>query len=210
MGLGELIASFRADRKIRKLLRGARQTTLGHVPDDAFVRVIGKVEPHAARVLEAPLSGRLCAYYSLVVRVLPYQRYRRGGATAWQTLREEQEGVPFELVGEGGRAVIDPTDAWISASFDHKAKLDDPRAAQIWERLARSFESPRDARIEEATLAIGENVCVFGAAVREPDRSAVHAPTTAEMGYRDAMPMRLRFSGTPKFPLVIRDDLHSL
>jgi len=210
MGLGELIASFRADRKIRKLLRGARETTLARVPDDAFVRVIGTVQPHRSRVLEAPLSGRLCAYYSLVIRVVPYPRLR-AGMSSWQTLRDEQEGVPFELVDAAGdRAVIDPTDAWISSSFDHKAKLDTPRAAQIWERLARSFVPPRDARIEEATIAIGEKICVFGAAVREPYRSPMEAPSPGELGYRDDLPMRLRFSGTAKFPLVIRDDLRSL
>jgi len=52
---------------------------------------------------------------------------------------------------------------------------------------------------------VGERIAVFGGGVFEPDRNA-----PGEQGYREGGAMRFRFSGTEKFPLVIRDDLQDL
>jgi hypothetical protein len=203
-----VISSWRADRKIRKLLRDAKAKPLAEVRENVFVRVTGVVQPHRARVLEAPLSGRLCAYYSIVIRApVSMPSYRVGRRhTYYATLAEEQEGVPFELAAGGARAVIDPTDAWISSGFDHNSHLDSSeRALDMWRRRGLVGSSPH-ASFHEAVLAVGERVAVFGAAMREPDPDAI----VGEQGYRDGGPMRLRFSGSAKFPLVIRDDLGSL
>jgi hypothetical protein len=209
VGLAELISSFRADRKIKKLLRNASEHTLPDVRESTFVRVTGTVQPHRSRLLEAPLSGRLCSYYSLVIRapVRSWSLSTRRQHDRYMTLGEEQEGIPFELDVEGVRAVIDPTDAWISSGFDHKVYLhdDDERALEIWKRRGL-VGTAAYARFEEAVLAVGERIAVFGAAMREPDRDG----SPGETGYRDGGPTRLRFSGSERFPLVIRDDLRSL
>jgi len=209
VGLVELISSFRADRKIRKLLRNASERTLPEVRESTFVRVTGTVQPHRSRVVEAPLSGRLCAYYSLVIRapVRAWSVNSRRAHDRYVTVGEEDEGIPFELEVDGLRAVIDPTNAWISSSFDHKVHLHDgdERALEIWRRRGLVGTS-NYARFEEAVLAIGERIAVFGAAMREPDPDGI----AGEQGYRDHGPTRLRFSGSERFPLVIRDDLRSL
>jgi hypothetical protein len=133
--------------------------------------------------------------------------YSRRPHERYVTVGEEDEGIPFELEVEGRRAVIDPTNAWISSSFDHKVYLhdDDERALEIWKRRGLVGTS-NYARFEEAVLAIGERIAVFGAAMREPDPDGI----AGEQGYRDDGPTRLRFSGSERFPLVIRDDLRSL
>ncbi len=202
MGVFELITSWRADRRIRNLLRHADHRALGDVPEHAFVRVTGVVEAHRSRVLEAPLSGRLCAYYAIVVRSRPVTAYEQRKR---RTVFDEQEGVPFQLVSDDTRAIIDPTDAWISSAFDHEADLSNPRAREIIKRagLVGAVDRPK---LQEAILGVGARIALFGAAVKEPDRDGV----VAEQGYRDGGPTRLRFSGSAKFPLVIRDDLASL
>jgi len=58
MGLHELVAGWLADRKVRKLLRGAPQRSLTELSEHSFAKLVGRVQPHRARVLEAPLSGR--------------------------------------------------------------------------------------------------------------------------------------------------------
>ena len=58
----------------------------------------------------------------------------------------------------------------------------------------------------EAILGIGERIALFCAGVREPDRDG----GAGEHGYRDDAPMRFRFTGSARFPLVIRDDVQSL
>ena len=199
MGLVEFLSSVRADRKIKKLLRHAAPYSLAAFPEATFGRVIGTVQPHRSRVLEAPLSGRLCAYYSIAVRAhVVSWRTRREPYT---TIAEEQEAVPFELHADGDRAVIDPKDAWISSGFDHKSDdLFDPRVQRL---IGRMGIVVAPLLIQEAVLELDERIAVFGAAVREPDPGSV----SGEAGYRDGVPLRLRFTGTAKFPLVIRDDI---
>ncbi len=199
MGLLDFIATVRADRKIKKLLREAAPYSLATFPEETFGRVVGTVQPHRARVLEAPLSGRLCAYYSIVVRTRLASWSSRRDAVS--TIAEEHEGLPFELHADGDHAVIDPKDAWISSGFDAKTHdHTDPRARALVRRLGIDVTP---LLIQEAVLAVGERIAVFGAAVREPDPTAVGGET----GYRDGAPLRLRFTGTAKFPLVIRDDV---
>ena len=51
MGLLELLAGLRADRKIKRLIRKAPAHALADFPEDTFAHVIGKVQPHRARGL---------------------------------------------------------------------------------------------------------------------------------------------------------------
>jgi len=208
VGLVELISSFRADRKIKKLLRGAKARPLTELRESEFVRVTGNVEPHRARVIEAPLSGRLCAYYSIVVRgpIVTSFSMRPSRRRIYRTYGEDDSGVAFELEADGTRAIVDPTDAWISSGFDHKTGVDDARARAVVNRLAIDPRLWDSLILQEACLAVGEKIVVFGAGVFEPDRTTA----MGEQGYRDGGAMRFRFSGTEKFPLVIRDDLQDL
>ncbi len=212
MGLVDRISGWRADRKIRKLLRGAPERPLAEVEENAFVRITGTVQPHRGRVLEAPLSGRLCAYYSVVVHTrmrvvgsLVTGRVGRHDQRGFASVFDEQQQIPFELEAGGARAVIDPASAWISSGFDYKTDLGNERAHAAFVRLGL-VGSADEPRFLEAILEIGERIALYGAGVREPDTD----DTGGERGYRDGGRFRLRFTGTDKFPLVIRDDLESL
>ena len=207
MTLVDVFASWRADRRIKKLIRNANHAKLTEVQENTFTRVTGVVQPHAARVLEAPLSGRLCAYYAIQVRDSVGRRGLDGRPQfSNQSIFDEQEGVVFELEADGTRVVIDPTGAaWISSGFDHDVELGDARARAFAKRvgLIGSLNRPRFC---EAILGLGEKIAVFGAAVAEPDVTAQHG----ERGFRDSAPLRLRFVGSDTFPLMIRDDVGSL
>jgi hypothetical protein len=210
MGVFDLVARWHADRKIRKLLRGAPERSLTELSEHHFAKLVGRVHPHRARVLEAPLSGRLCEYYSIEV-LGPHrsQFYERGGDRESNIVGNEEEAVPFELEVDGRRAVIDPTDAWISSAFDHRSTgTMDERARLLCMRLGLDRVSSDWAQLtfREAILGIGERIALFGAGVREPD----HHGSVGEHGYRDDTPTRFRFSGSARFPLVIRDDVRSL
>jgi hypothetical protein len=209
MGLIELISSLRADRKIKKLLRGATPRSIAELREGSFQRVIGTVQPHRARVLEAPLSGRLCAYYSIVVRgpmTTSWSIAPRRAGRIYLTYGEDEDGVPFELEAGDTRAIVDPTNAWISSGFDHQSGVSDDRARIVVNRIGIQPQRWANILVQEAILGVGERIAVFGAGVFEPDRTA----TAGEQGYREAGAMRFRFSGTEKFPLVIRDDLQDL
>jgi hypothetical protein len=214
MGLFELFDRWQADRKLRKLLRGAPERSLVELSEDSFAKLVGRVQPHRARVLEAPLSGRLCAYYSIEVlgemrRPRAFVRRSDGEHHLRHIVASEDEVVPFELEADGQRALIDPADAWISSGFDHvRTGATDERACALCVRLGLdevSFDWA-DLTLREAVLGIGERIVLFGAGVREPDPDR----GGGEHGYRADAPTRFRFTGSARFPLVIRDDVQSL
>jgi hypothetical protein len=86
---------------------------------------------------------------------------------------DEDEAVSFELDVDGQRAVIDPTDAWISSGYDHRCTgATDRRARALCVRLGLDRVSYDWVHLtfHEAILGIGERIALFGAGVREPDR----------------------------------------
>jgi len=202
MGLLGLLGDMLADRKVRRLLRTAPAATLDALPENTFACVTGAVDTLDTRALEAPLSGRLCAYYSIVILA----RYR---GTA-EELGSEQEGIPFMLRDGAASAIIDPAHAVISSGFDHKIDLPssdvaDERQRTLMLRHPRTRWAPGELLFREAVLALGERIAVYGAAIREPIPDA-----DGEQGYRDGGATRLRFTGTARFPLVLSDDPKSV
>ncbi len=194
-----------ADFRLRRRMRKAPRAELASLDESTFARVSGTVRPFTKRLLEAPLSGRLCVYYSIdVLSVRDHQR---------TTIGTEQEAMTFLLEDSTARAVIDPDHARISVAFDHvsesKAAFDaDDRQRAVLERLGlikRDWFMTQNLEYREAIIEIEERIAIHGAGVREPDPDA--APTGM---YRDGGPQRLRFTGTARYPLLISDDPRAL
>jgi hypothetical protein len=207
MSLVGLARHWLEDRRIRKLLRVARSYSLATLPESTIGRVVGVARPFEQRVLEAPLSGRICVYYVIeLVELRP--------ATPARLLATEQEGLSFVLEDDTGRAMIDPAHARCSCAFDHesesKAAFDaDPRQRALLERhslVRRDWFQTQGIRYREAAITIDERIAVLGAGVREPDPAV---PPQGERGYRDDGPTRMRFTGTARYPLVLSDDPRS-
>jgi len=157
-------------------------------------------------VIEAPLSGRLCVYYSIEVHDI--------GTSRVTQVAHEHHGIPFLLLDRGTHAVIDPTLARISSAFDHTTKTKlrdvDARQAALLERSVYyqpygAGEQPARLRFREAVLELDEMITIFGGGIAEPDPDPSFAGA-----YREERPMRLRFSGSERFPLLISDDPRSL
>lgn len=209
--LGRLVTAFReglfADLRLRRRMRKAPRAELATLDENTFARVTGTVRPMRKRLLEAPLSGRLCVYYSITVIAA---REHLGQRT---TIGSEQEAMTFLLEDATGHAVIDPDHARISVAFDYvsesKAAFDaDPKQRAILERLRlvrRDWFNTDLLQYREAILEVDETIAVFGAGVREPDPDAARAGM-----YRDRGPERLRFTGTARYPLLISDDPRTL
>jgi len=206
VSLFDLIGRLAADRRMRKLLRGAVPSSVDQIRAGSFVKLTATVEPHDGRVLEAPLSGRLCAYYSIEVVGWPYTVLRRSRPV---DVTDEQECVPFRLAAVGATVVVDPTDAWVSSGFDYRLRerdeVRDPRARAFYERTCDAARRWSELHFREAVLGIGERVVLFGAAVDAATREQA-----GERGYRDTPARRLVFHGSAKYPLVIRDDVRDL
>ncbi len=198
-----------ADWRVRRQLRNATPAELATLAESSFARITGVVRPFERRLIEAPLSGRHCVYYAIHVisAAGPSPRHSH------TEIGTEQEAMTFLLEDSSGRAVIDPDHARFSVAFDHvsesKAAFDaDPRQRAVLERLGlvhRDWFGTEHLLYREGVIEIDERISVLGAGVREPDPDA--APTGM---YRDSQPLRMRFTGTAKYPLVISDDPRSL
>jgi hypothetical protein len=199
--------SFRSvERRHRRFLREAIAFPLASVPEGAFARLIGVARPFEQKVLEAPLSGRLCVYYDVSVDAMS----AKGGRL--RVLASEQEAVTFVLEDDGHRAIVDAAHAHISVAIDHvtESSLDmqSDRQAALLKQLNlynRRVPLADGLRFREAILEVDERIAVFGCGVREADPQAPPGP-----GYREYGQTRLRLTGTERYPLLIRDDPESL
>lgn len=206
------------ERRHRKLMRKATRFALGDLPENTFGKIVGVARPANKRLLEAPLSGRLCVYYETHVDALL-------GASYVRTIATEQEGLAFVVEDGDARVLVDPTNAFMSTGIDFVSTstfyLPAPREEALLRRhglftpvSGKAVRYADGLRYREAIIEADERIAVFGAGVREVDAEAatrIGSSGDGERGYRDAgAPTRMRLSGTSKFPLFISDDPRTL
>jgi len=187
-------------RKVRRALKEAPLVAIAAFPDGGTARVAGRATP-IQPALTAPLSGRPCVYYEVIV-----DEYDEG----WSRLVHEAAGVRFAIEDDTGRAIVDPTHVRIDLRQDHKEGTGLFRDADALHEdfLARhghtsnGYFANKTIRYRESAITVGERVNAFGGGVREPDPEAVRQVA----GYREAPPTRLRLSGAPGMPLLLSDD----
>ena len=199
-GLVQLVRLRLAERRMRKMMRGLPWTRIADLPEDTLGKVSAIVRPHGA-VIEAPVSGRPCVYYSVIV-----EEERTTGATA--LLAREQDCATFTLEDHGAHAIVAPVAAtfWVGFDYIEEVRLArelSPRARELCARHHAAFHywTSKEVRVREAVIELDDRIAVVGAGVREPVR-----PGEARL-YRDADTNVLRLAGAPRFPLLVSDEL---
>jgi len=136
-------------------------TAIRELQADAIGWVRGSVIGEAPIV--APLSGRACTYYKIVVEA-------RDGLS-WKRVAYEARGQSFELDDGTGIALVDPGDAQVEVDYDHQYELrPDARHTQPIAELARRFKLPDEVLIlREGVLQVGEVVAAHGRLLLETD-----------------------------------------
>lgn len=185
------------DRRWRRVTQ-MKITPLGEVVDGMQVKVRGTIR-YAGPPLEAPISGRECAYYEISVR------HMVGGS--WDLLAHERrssDGIWIEDLS--GAALIDLTWARVLRRGVGEELLADGRLHSQDQRVRDYVESralvPGEvAAYSELVLPEGVEVSLVGTARREPD-PAPRRP----VGYR-RVATRLRFRASRREPvLLLLDD----
>ncbi len=194
-----LIANVYRGIKIRRRIRKVPRYRLAEFPEDTLGRAVGRVRPLDKRVLEAPLSGRLCVYYAIEVDVI-------GTTLGVEQLVAENLGVAFTLDDGSQHAVIDPNAAQVMCMFDHRSEVvvqSDVNARQraVFDPAIYEWSSTMRVRYREAIIEVDEVIVVLGAGTREPDRD-----TPSDGTYRDTGRTRLHFTGSARHQLEITDD----
>ena len=195
---------FSPAQRILRTLRNTPVVPIRDVPEGTPARITGQVALWG-NPLQAPLSGRPCAYYEVTVE----QHRSNGKRSHWHQILREVQGVPFIVRDGTGTAIIDPAGAKITIHMDATSRsgtLDDatPQEEALLARhnlRSQGWVFNKQLRYREGVIEPGETVTALGCAVREPDPDAGGQAA----GYREGGPMRLRMSGSPQAPLLLTD-----
>ena len=87
---------------VKRKLKKAKKTLISLCKNEEIVKVVGRVEI-VGEPLIAPLSGRKCAYYHVLVE----EKQSHGKSSHWHTLIEEEITTKFILSEKTGTALID-------------------------------------------------------------------------------------------------------
>jgi hypothetical protein len=193
--LGSRIGEAFAARRMRRLLAKTPVCTLAELREDTLGRITGVAKSLDDRVLQAPLSGRACVYYSITIDGMRNKRY--------QALGGDQMAISFALDDGTEVAIVDPAAARVSSGYDAVEMLafrdePSPRAARLLGKRKIERRYFTQVRLREAVIEVDEAICVLGAGTREP--------AGGDGQYRDGSKTRLRLVGSRRFPLLISDD----
>lgn len=161
---GVLAYWFGGDQVTRRALQRVPRKRIGDLRDGEEARVIGVVGVEAP--IRAPISGRRCAYYRVVVE----EQYESSGRRSWRDVLDEQDGVDFLVKDETGEALVKTTrveavlekDRSKSSGFLRDAT---PELEAFLKKHGRSSEGlvfNRTLRYREGVVEAGERVAVAG------------------------------------------------
>jgi hypothetical protein len=178
---------FSKEQRIKRALRNLRPTPIRQIASPGLVKVQGIVQ--TLDTLTAPLSGRPCAYFEVLVE----ERISSGKSSHWRTVIREVEERDFLIDDGTGRARIEmvAVQAAITKDGHWSSGTFNDATPQLEEFLARHGQRSegwlfnRTMRYREGVIEVGEEVAVVGFAELEIDPE----PSTSGAGYRDA-PMR--------------------
>lgn len=190
---------------IRRRLKRAPLRTTAEFPENTVGTVQGTLRYLEDAPLVAPLSGRPCAYYEVVVEE------SRGKSELREIIRES-EGRDFLLEDAHGRARVHMHgyEVLVVEDVHLRSGLFQNATPELERFLARHRETStgwlfnKTLRYREGILEAGETVAVCGTGTREVDPD----PRAARGGYRESA-SRLVLSASD-MPLYVSDSLSAL
>lgn len=195
---------FGREQRLKRRIKQLPLSSIAQTPERQDVRVTGRLAYLGDRApLEAPLSGRPCAAWRVVVR----ERRGSGKNKRWVTILEESDSRDFGLEDESGRAIVDGTLVELALDFDRKGGSGlfsgpSPYLEQFLHERGiptRGIVFGKTLDYREGALEAGETVTVAGSGTWEND------PTQRGKGYRDVGKL-LRVGAMSDGNLLATDD----
>lgn len=203
--VGLLAMAFNRDMRLKGRIRKLPKSSIAETPENVDVRVSGALEyVEGLAPLTAPLSGRACAAW----RVIVLERSSGKNDSSWVTVVEEESAIDFMLVDPTGRARVDGTALSLALHVDASGgtgffQQDVPQLEAFLSERGISMRGVifgKTLQYQEGILALGEKVTVAGSAKWEKD------PTQrGQGGYRDVGKL-LRVGALSTGELLATDD----
>lgn len=193
------------DRTVQDALAKADRVKIEFFKSGSYASVTGELVLKD-KPLFAPLTGRACAAYEVLVERLIETK----AGERWLKVVHEWDIQSFAVDDGTGRAYVDSKGAMVSIVGDHRTMTgefgepDERHLAFVEKQDARVFAligEDSTLRYREGVLEVGERVAVIG-------RGRVSADDmTADGPYRGAPRVRVDFQAQWRAPLYVTDDI---
>jgi len=194
-----------ADQRALRALASVPRRRLADAVDGETVRIVGRAG--LLSPLTAPLSGRPCAAWRVIVQ----ERRSRGKSSRWVTVVDDQETANFLVVDGQAKAFVDTGGAQVVLDKDRQGTsgmFREPTQELVEFLSVRGVSTQgvlvnKHMRFSEGVLEEGEPVAVLGEGnwERDPDEEG-----RAGSGYREAVaPGRLVMTSPAGGSLILSD-----
>src|SRR2546421_584057 len=155
-----------AEVRIRRALRKLPRIQVENLDHGQVARVVGEIEP-GEQMLQAPLSGRACVFYEVVVE--EWKQHGKHGS--WREVIRESQAIGFSLHDGSGRAHVAMRGARLSVIKDATFKSGTFNSASpvLETFLARHgktstgfFGFNKSIRYQEGVLVANARVAIAG------------------------------------------------
>lgn len=109
MVLGVIVLMYFSSRKVlvRRKLKRSPLVHIKEFKDQEVATIQGKVQ-YAKRPLIAPLSGRPCAHFRIIVeKKVKSKNHSTSQQSSWQKIIEDEQSSPFLILQDGYAAILD-------------------------------------------------------------------------------------------------------
>lgn len=209
LGFG-IFALFRhyysKEARTRRALNAQERVPISEVPEGGIVKIAGRIT-YLGTPLEAPLSGRRCACWEVVVQ----ERVQRGKNRQWREIIREQATQEFLVEDDTARAKVEaecfPQMALEQDGHFSSGTFNDPTPELVQFLAENGYETAglfgfnRTYRFREGVLEEGEAVAVLGKARWEADPDGM-----TRGGYRDS-PRRVVLTDPDEGRMLLSDSV---
>ncbi len=197
--IGVISHYFSKDSKIKRSLKNSpakKISDFNHAEEGKIVGSARKIN----LTLNAPLSGRPCLFYQVIVE----EKIKSGKSTSWRKIIHDENAVNFHVFDGTGEALIEleNVEAFLVKDMNLKSNYWSPPSKKLADYLkqkgvkSKKILGQKTLRYHEGVLHLGETVAIKGTGFWElkPDPDE----------------QRLIMRGTPEIELHLSDDKSTL
>jgi hypothetical protein len=204
--IGLLSYYFSKKNRMLREFKKTRKKSINSIKRNEYAKIIGKAK-HVGEPLVAPLSGRKCVYYHVVVEVK--------GDKSWRKIIDDVKSQDFFISAASEMAIVKTSNLRADSKYIHLVKdfsknsgfrKDAPENLEAYlkkhgKKSTGLFGVNKQMRYREGVIEIDENIAVKGMAEWESLNEPINGYSYSKI---------LTLTGTKKQKLLVTDEPKAL